>query len=285
VGALLVLVAAPVRAEPISFRAPPMAEPGAIVVGAGAGVDLAPNGPSPERASEVTLAARLTAAVGVGGWLTLSASGSFVHRTATLSLPGQTVDRSVAGVGDTEAIAVFRAWHSGSGAVTPFVGIEIPTGDDDAGDEHGRFPQRFQTSTGATGLVAGALATWRVGATGLDAGVSFATRPEANAFDAGDELRVELSAGRRVVPSTSWGSSALALRPVAQTRLVWQGADAGPLAPADSGGVTWALIPGLQLLAGRHLVELAVEVPIAQPADRHTAAVLRVGYRVGFASW
>jgi hypothetical protein len=65
-----------------------------------------------------------------------------------------------------------------------------------------------------------------------------------------------------------------------ETRVVWQDADEGLLAPEISGGTNWFAAPGLRLLAGRHAMEAAVELPLRQPADQHVDFIARVGYRI-----
>jgi hypothetical protein len=160
-----------------------------------------------------------------------------------------------------------------------FAGAKAPIGEDDESDPLGRLPQRFQVGTGAWDVVGGAMASWRGSALAADAAVGYAWRGEAHDFDAGDEVRSELSIRRCVAP---WRcAERLQLVAAAESRVVWQTADAGTRAPADTGGVSWYVAPGVQAVVARdHTFEAAVELPVMQPPDQHVAAVLRLGYRL-----
>lgn len=287
-GAVLAsaLVGPSAAAAPITFGAPPPVEHGQLGVAGQAALVRAPDGPAPENADETVLAGSVVAMAGVLPRTTLAATVQYIDKSTRISVPsGGMAERETGGIGDVTGVVLVEAFRQrlGGGAVSAvgFAGVKAPLGKDDASDPLGRLPQRLQVGTGAWDVLGGAMASWRGEPVAVDAALSYAWRGEANDFDAGDELRGELSVRRCVVPWQCAGDRPLCVIAAAETRATWQAADAGPLAPAETGGVNWYVAPGLQAVVARdHTFEAAVEFPLTQPEDQHVAAVVRVGYRL-----
>jgi hypothetical protein len=270
--AILVLaIPALARATPITLEAPLVLEAGQVAVATQGSLVWAPDGPAPEGADEQIVGAALAVMVGALPRTTLAATVPFADKRSSIQVPGgEREERHARGIGDATFTAAVAAVP---GAVVPFVGVKAPTGSSDQADSLGRFPQRFQVGTGAWDATAGVLFSRCSPLIDLDAALSYSLGGTAHDFDAGDEVRGELSARRRLA-----GPLVGAL----ETRIAWRQADGGALAPAESGGATWTVAPGLQGRLGRHTIEAAVEIPLVQPVDRHVSAVARVGYRVLF---
>ena len=265
------LVGPSAAAAPITFGAPPPLEHGQLAVAGQAALVRAPDGPPPENADETVLAGSVVAMAGVLPRTTLTAAVQYIDKSTQISVPsGGMAERETGGIGDVTAVVLVEALRerAGGGTVTAvaFAGVKAPLGEDNASDPLGRLPQRLQVGTGAWDVLGGAMAAWR---------------GEANGFDAGDELRGELSVRRCVVPWRCAGDRPFCVIAAAETRTTWQAADAGPLAPAETGGVNWYVAPGVQAVIARdHTFEAAIEVPVTQPVDQHVAAIVRLGYRV-----
>ena len=262
-------------ATPITFDAPLPLEDGQVAVGSQGSLVAAPDGPAPENADERVLSLSAVAMSALFPRLTLAVAVPWVDRRVEARGPrGDEIARRARGAGDVTTSLALTAFRGGAWALAPFVSVKSPTAASDEVDDLGRLPQRLQVGTGAWDAAAGALVSWQAREVELDGALSYLLRTEAHDFDAGDEMRAELSA-RRALPGVG-----RRLVGALEGHLIWQDADRGPLAPAESGGASLYLCPGLQANLGRHTIDAAAEVPLAQPADRHVAIAARLGYRL-----
>ena len=270
-----VLVPTVARATPITFHAPLPLGDGQVAVGSQGSMVAAPDGPAPENADERVLSISAVAMSALLPRLTLAVAVPYLDRRIEARGPrGDQIARRVRGAGDVTASRALPALDRGPLRAAPFVALKTPTGSSDDVDDLGRLPQRLQVGTGAWDAAAGGLVSWQAPEVELDAALSYLLRTEAHDFDAGNEIRAELSA-RRALPGAG-----RRLVGALESHLVWQEADRGPLAPAESGGTSLYLCPGLQANLGRHTIDAAAEVPLVQPDDQHVAVGARLGYRL-----
>ena len=283
---LLVLFPTVGRAQPITFQAPLPLEEGQVAVASQGLLSEAPDGPAPENAHERTMSLAAVAMTALAPRITLAVTMPVVDRRVEARSPtGDSIERRARGAGDVTvslALTALRQPTAGGGQriAALYAAVKSPTGSSDDADQLGRLPQRLQLGTGAWDAAGGVMFTSCQPALELDLALSYLLRTEAHDFDAGDEIRGELSARRSLVP---WGRGREVRRRllgVLETRLVWQAADTGALAPMSSGGPTWVLAPGLQTMLGVHTIDAAVELPVVQPVDQHVAVAARLGYRI-----
>lgn len=270
--------------DPITFVVQPPLVGRDLMVAERGSWELARKGPAPEHADDATLVLTTLAAVALHERLTAMVMLGHLWRTAELSAPtGDRVERSASGFGDITLLLSGVAYNGGLSTgelvVAPIAGVKFPTGAHDDSDHFGRLPQRLQVGTGALDIVAGAVASWRRAPWSAYAATTYLLRTRAHDFEAGDELRLDAAAHRCVAPWSGCDRSAQRLFAVVESHLTYQAADRGRLAPVESGGVRWYVAPGMRWQLGRHVLEVAVELPLLQPVDRHIDFVARAGYR------
>jgi hypothetical protein len=263
------------RATPITFHAPLPLEDDQVAVGSQGALVAAPDGPDPENADERVVSIAAVAMSALFPRVTLAVAVPYIDRRIEARGPrGDQIARRARGAGDVTTSLALTAARRGALVFAPFVSVKTPTGTSDEADELGRLPQRLQVGTGAWDAAAGGLVSWQASEVELDAALSYLLRTEAHDFDAGDEIRAELSAHRAVPGAGRRLVGAL------ESHVVWQAPDRGALAPAESGGTSVYLCPGLQANLGRHTIDAAAEVPLVQPSDQHVAIAARLGYRL-----
>lgn len=210
----------------------------------------------------------------VGVWgatprLTLFAIAPLLDKELTLETPGGRVVRGDSGLGDVTLLARTTLWQrdrpGGTSRLAPFVGVEVPTGRDDAADARGPLPAPLQLGSGSWDPLAGLVATRQTLDWQLDAAVSFQANTEANDYELGDVARLDVSYQHRVLPRDLGGGVPAFVYAVVESNLVRQGRDrAAGRAVGDSDGTTWYFAPGVQYVTKRLIVEAAVQVPVAQ---------------------
>jgi len=184
--------------------------------------------------------------------------------------------RDVSGIGDVTFLARWTAWQrdrQGSTLrVAPFLGIEAPTGENDAEDSLGPLPSTLQLGSGSWDWRAGAVVTRQTLAWQLDASLAYQLNTAADGFEFGDELRFDLSYQQRLVPRKLTGGVSAFLYGVLESNLVQRDRNRGAgIQDLNSGGTVWYLAPGLQYVRRRFIVEGAIQLPIAQ--DLHGDAL------------
>lgn len=215
----------------------------------------------------------------------------YIDKELDLTGPGgQRISRSTSGLGDARVFArytLFQRDRRGSTfRVAPFLGIKMPTGDDDDQDRLGRIPQPLQSGSGSWDPSAGAVATYQTLDYQVDAQISYTANTEANNFEFGDEFRFDASLQYRLLPRELGAGVPGFLYGVVETNLLLQAKnEIGGNRDADSGGTTLLLSPGLQYVTKKWIVEAIVQLPAIQ--DRGGAALeddytVRAGFRVNF---
>lgn len=177
--------------------------------------------------------------------------------------------RSVSGLGDITLLARYTVYQrdrrGNTLRVAPFLGVEVPIGDDDAGDVLGRLPQPLQLGSGSWDYNLGIIVTRQTLDRQIDSSLSYKFNTEANGFEFGDEARLDFSYQKRLRPRRLGGGVPAFVYGVLESNLLWQGRNeaAGSTDP-DSGGTSWYLAPGIQSVRRRLVLEGAVQVPVFQ---------------------
>ena len=79
-----------------------------------------------------------------------------------------------------------RDWPGRTLRIAPFVGLELPTGDDDETDAFGRLPASVQPGSGSWDPFGGVVITYQTLDFQIDAQASYVAQTEANDFEFGD---------------------------------------------------------------------------------------------------
>lgn len=215
----------------------------------------------------------------------------YLDKDLDLTSPGgQRISRSTSGLGDARVFARYtliqQDRRGSTFRVAPFLGIELPTGDDDDRDSLGRLPQPLQSGSGSWDPSAGAVVTYQTLDYQIDAQISYEANTEANDFEFGDEFRFDTSLQYRLLPRELGAGVPGFLYGVIETNLLHQAKnEIGGNRDADSGGTTLFLSPGLQYVTKKWIVEAIVQLPVIQ--DLGGAALeddytVRAGFRVNF---
>lgn len=228
---------------------------------------------------------------GVTSDLALFGMLPYLDMELDLTMPGgQRITRSTSGIGDAQLFARYTVLQKDrpgrSFRIAPFLGLELPTGDDDDRDSFGRVPQSLQPGSGSWDPFGGVIATYQTLAYQADAQIGYKANTKANGFEFGDEFQFDASLQYRLWPRELGGGVPGFLYGVIETNLLLQAKNeiSGTHDP-DSGGTKLFLSPGLQYVTRRWVLEAIVQLPVVQ--DLNGTALkddysVRAGFRVNF---
>ena len=227
---------------------------------------------------------------GVNGDLALFGVVPYVDKRLELTSNGARRARSARGLGDISLFGrytVFKKnWPQRNFRIAPFAGIEVPTGDDDESDAFGRLPGSVQPGSGSWDPFGGIIATYQTLDFQIDAQVSYKANTEANDFEFGDVVRADASLQYRLWPRELSGGVPGFLYGILEANLIRQDNDrSGSVDDPDSGGTRLFLVPGLQYVTKRWIVEAGVQIPIMQDLNGGALEndfVVRAGFRINF---
>lgn len=213
----------------------------------------------------------------------------YLDKELDLTTPGgQRISRSTNGVGDAQLFARYTLFQRDlpgrSFRIAPFLGLELPTGDDDDSDRLGRLPAALQLGSGSWDPFGGLIATYQTLDYQVDSQISYRANTEANDFEFGDELELDASLQYRLWPRTLGPGVPGFLYGVVEANLLHQAKDEiRGSDDSNSGGTALFLSPGLQYVTKRWVLEAIVQLPVAQ--DRNGTAlesdlIVRAGFRV-----
>ncbi len=286
----LLLAAQMSLAAPLTFNTALPVATGEFVYRAQAVVNRARDDSLGTTRERTVNAAVSTLGYGASGRLALFGVVPLVDKELERADSSGRTSRQAGGLGDISLLARYTLYRSDATGrslrLAPFVGIELPTGDDDRHDAAGRLPSPLQPGSGAFDGFGGAVVTLQTLDYQLDAQLAYRRNGRANGYRAGDEWRLDGSLQYRLWPGRLGAGTPAFLYGVLEAGLARRGKDrfAGADDP-DSGGTTLTLTPGLQYVTRRWIVEAGVEIPIARnPNGRalQTDYVVRGGFRVNF---
>ncbi|MGH9380202.1 MAG: transporter [Thermoanaerobaculia bacterium] len=272
----LVLAAAPVAAAPITFNtALPVTQGEWILRTQIMEFRFESDSTGLDRDLSVE-AVPLVGVYGLTPKLTLFAISPLLDKELVVNTPVGRRSRGDSGLGDVTLMARYTAWqrdaHGRTSRLAPFVGVEAPTGRDDAGDALGPLPPTLQLGSGSWDPLAGVVFTHQTLRAEVDASLRYQLNTEGNDFETGDQARLDLSYQHRVLPRELGDGVPAFLFAVLESNLIWQDRDEmGGVEVADSGGTTWFLAPGLQYVQKRWVLEAVVQLPAVQ--DLHGEAL------------
>lgn len=211
----------------------------------------------------------VVAAWGATANLALFSVVPIVDKSLDLTTPAGGRTRRVSGLGDVTLLARYTAFRRDQKGATfrlaPFLGVEVPTGEDSERDSLGQLPRPLQLGSGSWDVTAGAVATRQTLAWEFDASLSYKLNTEARDFEFGDLARLDVSYQHRLSPRELGEGVPAFVYGVLESNIVWSDRNAsGGINDPSSGGVVWYLAPGLQYVTRRLVVEGAVQIPAWQ---------------------
>jgi hypothetical protein len=214
----------------------------------------------------------------------------YLDKRLELDLGGDRRARSARGIADLRLFGVYtvvrRNWAGGLFRLSPFAGIEAPTGDDDESDAFGRLPPGVQLGSGSWDPFGGLVVTYQTLDFEIDAQIAYQANTEANGFEFGDVARADASIQYRVLPRELGPGVPAFVYGVLEANLIHRGRnDVGGVENPNSGGTTLFLVPGLQYASRRWVLEAAVQVPVVQNlngAALEKDFIVRAGFRFNF---
>jgi len=214
----------------------------------------------------------------------------YVDKSLELTQSGVQRTRSTNGIGDLALFGRYTVFKDNvpgrTFRVAPFAGLELPTGEDDETDGLGRLPASVQLGSGSVDPFGGIVATYQTLNFQLDAQASYRVNTEANDFEFGDVARFDASIQYRLWPRTLGSGVPGFLYGVFEGNLIHQNKNrSNDSKDPNSGGTTLFLVPGLQYVTQRWIVEAGVQIPVIQ--DLHGTAlekdyIVRFGFRFNF---
>ncbi|CAI2719610.1 Transporter [Nitrospina watsonii] len=193
----------------------------------------------------------------------------YVDKGLDITSMGQRRSRDANGIGDATLFGRYTVIEDNipgrTFRVAPFVGVELPTGDDEETDAFGRLPPSVQPGSGSADPFAGIVATYQTLDFQVDTQLSYKVNTEANDFELGDIARFDASLQHRLLPATLESGVPGFLYAVLEGNLIYmdQNKNNGIQNP-NSGGTTLFLTPGLQYVTRRWIVEGGVQLPVIQ---------------------
>lgn len=201
---------------------------------------------------------------------------------------GRRIARSTRGVGDAQLFARYtvlqRDLPGQNFRIAPFLGIELPTGNDDDSDSFGRLPAPLQLGSGSWDPFGGVIATYQTLDYEIDAQIAHKINTEANDFEFGDEFRFDVSLQYRLWPPELGTGVPGFLYGVIEANLLHQSKnEINGMSDPNSGGTTLFVSPGLQYVTKEWVVEGIVQLPVIQDLNGSALeddVVVRAGFRV-----
>ena len=156
------------------------------------------------------------------------------------------------GVGDLTLLGRYTAYQYDTLGrtlrIAPFLGVKMPTGEDNARDGSGRLPPPVQPGSGSWDALGGAVVTYQTLDFEIDGQVSYKANREANGFQAGNVAELDASLQYRLWPGSLGSGVPAFLYGVVEANLIHSAKDdSGGIADPNSGGhhtvsVSWRAI-------------------------------------------
>jgi len=190
----------------------------------------------------------------------------YLDKTLDVETAGGRISRRGRGPGDTTLLArrtvIERNTPGALFRVAPIAGLIAPTGESDDRDDRGEAPRPLQPGTGAWGAVGGAILTHQTLEREFDLALIATVHGRASGFEPGDALELDASWQQRL-PWPARGAGAFGYA-VIEAKGIHRGDDIVGGGRVDNGGTEWRLVPGLQYVTRRWVLEAAVELPLAE---------------------
>ncbi len=200
------------------------------------------------------------------------------------------IERSARGLGDVRAFArytvVRRNWPRALLRVSPFAGIEAPTGDDDRADTFGPLPPTVQPGSGSWDPFGGLAISYQSFDILASGAIAYQANTRSDNLERGDVARLDGSFKYRLLPRDIGGGVPAFLYGGLELNLIHKGKNRiGGTTDDDSGGTTLFVAPALQYVGKRWVLEGAVQLPVVQDlngAALEAGFIARAGFRINF---
>ena len=216
----------------------------------------------------------------------------FLDKKLEVTTPIGRLERETDGIGDISLFARYTAYQhdftGGTFRIAPFLGVTVPTGDDNARDSSGELPRALQTGDGAWGGFGGVVATYQTLQYQVDAQLLYRENGRHDGFARGNETHLDGSLQYRIWPRSLEGQSGTPgfVYVLLESNLVHRERNQiGDGTDANSGGAQWFLAPGLQYVTRRWIVEGTLQVSVAENPNGEAIqddSIMRVGFRRNF---
>ena len=214
----------------------------------------------------------------------------YVEKRLKLTDNGARRTRSDSGIGDLRVFGRYtvyrRNWLGGLFRISPFAGLELPTGGGDERDSFGRLPASVQPGSGSWDPFGGLVATYQTLDFEIDGQIAYQVNTGGGPFGFGDVARADASIQYRIWPRELGSGLPAFVYGVLEANLIHRGRnEAGGVTDPNSGGTTVFLAPGLQYASKRWVFEAAVQLPVFQDLNGTALekdTVARAGFRVNF---
>jgi len=275
---------------PITFNtALPVAE-GTFVARQQFVVNQSGDDPSGAARDRTAWAAVSVLGYGVNNDLALFGVVPYVNKQLKLTTGGTRVSRRADGLGDIKFFGRYTIYKNnfkgGNFRIAPFAGIEIPTGKNKRSDALGRLPASVQSGSGSWDPFGGIVLTYQVLDFQIDAQASYKANTAANGFEFGDVARLDGSFQYRLWPRELSGGVPGFLYGVLEANLIHEDKNRmNGIKDFSSGGTRFFLVPGVQYITKRWIVEVAVQLPAIQDLNGtklENDFVVRAGFRSNF---
>ncbi len=214
----------------------------------------------------------------------------YLDKELDVTMPGGRVTRNTSGIADARLFGRYTIYKNNTPGrtfrIAPFLGIEIPTGDDDDRDGLGRLPAPLQLGSGSWDGFGGIVLTYQTLDFQVDVQTSYKLNTAANKFEFGDEARLDASLQYRVWPQELGAGTPGFLYAVLEGNLLYSdNHEVDGVNDPNSGGTSFFLSPGLQYVTKRWIIEGILQLPVSQ--DLNGTALeddltIRAGFRFNF---
>jgi hypothetical protein len=193
----------------------------------------------------------------------------YVDKRMDITMGATRIRREAQGPGDALFFGRYTVYQvdqpGDTFRIAPFLGLKTPTGSHSRKDALGLLPRPLQPGSGSWDPFAGVAVTRQTLDWEFDTAASYRFNTEASGFDFGDEARLDASFQYRVLPRRLGGGVPAFVYAVLESNLIWNGKNkARGVSDPDSGGLTWNLVPGLQYVTSRFVLETAIQIPAVQ---------------------
>lgn len=227
---------------------------------------------------------------GVTSDLALFGIVPYVNRDLNLDMGTGPVNRHASGLGDIKLFGRYTIYKNnfsgGNFRIAPFAGLKLPTGDNNRSDGAGRLPAAVQPGSGSWDPFGGVVMTYQTLAFQIDAEASYQANSTARGFAFGDVSRLDGSFQYRLWPRTLGSGVPGFLYGVMEVNLIHQNKNrANGITDQNSGGTRLFLVPGLQYVTRRWIIETSIQLPVIQDLNGlalRNDYIARAGFRFNF---
>lgn len=227
---------------------------------------------------------------GVTGDLAVFGVLPYLDKELDATTPGGRVTRDTSGTADARLFGRYTVYKANAPGrtfrIAPFLGVEMPTGDDNDRDSLGSLPAPLQLGSGSWDGFGGIVLTYQTLDYQIDAQASYTLNTEANNFEFGDEARLDTSLQYRVWPQELDAGTPGFLYAVVEGNIFYMDNNQlNGIKDPNSGGTTLFLSPGLQYVTKRWIIEGIVQLPVSQDLNGTALEddfIVRAGFRINF---